>query len=85
VHGVLRLRAADQRPGGSVSDLTTFRDHCKRMGGPITQRNIHLSAEDRSLFRALAREVDRYLQQDPDVIAEPTSDDQPLDFEEQHA
>ncbi|HEY0889353.1 MAG TPA: hypothetical protein VGE38_07070 [Nocardioides sp.] len=57
-----------------MSDLTQFRDHCKRMGGPITQRNIHLSREDRAVFRALAREVDRYLER-PDDTAQPDDTD----------
>lgn len=44
-----------------MSDLTRFRDHCKRMGGPVTQRTIHLTHEQRKLFRVLAAEVDAYL------------------------
>jgi hypothetical protein len=58
-----------------VSDLTRFRDHCRRMGGPVVQANIHLSADERALFRALAREVDAYLAHDPDLVPQPSQDD----------
>jgi hypothetical protein len=64
-----------------MSDLTTFRDHCKRMGGRVTQRNIHLTDDERALFRRLASEVDRYLADDPTVVRRPEPDDQPLTLE----
>ena len=61
-----------------MSDLTGFRDYCRRMGGGITQRNIHLTGEQRALFRLLAREVDAYLAGDLEE-ASPASDEQPLE------
>jgi hypothetical protein len=65
----------------TVSDLTTFRDHCARMGGNVTSRNRHLTPGERALFRRLAAEVDRYLAGDLTVLLTPEPDDEPLPLE----
>lgn len=59
-----------------MSDLTTFRDHCRRMASRVDI----LSDGDRALFVRLADEVDAYLAHDPDVVLdlEPTTEDTAL-------
>lgn len=65
-----------------MSDLTEFRDYCRTMGARVTQRNIHLTAEERALFRQLANEVDAYLTRSEDAaLAAALAVDPPL-FEE---
>jgi hypothetical protein len=64
-----------------MSDLTQFRDHCRRMAAD-RKRAIPFTSEERALWSMLAAEVDAYMAGDPDVVRVPQPDDVALDFGE---
>lgn len=58
-----------------MSDLTQFRDHCRRMATKVNQSGeLCFLGSDRDLWLMLADEVDLYLERDPEVVQEGTPD-----------
>lgn len=57
-----------------MSDLTQFRNHCRKRATTDPNHTY------RALWSLLADEVDAYIAGDPDVIRVPEPDDQPLDW-----
>jgi len=62
-----------------VSDLTAFRDHCRKMAGPPVAPGCP-AADERALWLRLADEVDAYLTGDPDTVGLPVIDDDQLNL-----
>lgn len=60
-----------------MSDLTQFRDYCRRMAAD-GKRVIPWTKAERALWLMLASEVDAYIDGDHDVVAMPEPDDQQL-------
>lgn len=64
-----------------MSDLTAFRDHCRKMAGPPVAPGCPAAAE-RGLWLQLADEIDAYLAGDHQDEPLPVIDDDQLDLQE---